>query len=548
MPWSRCQRSRRRNRRLDDTPQLSQSGGPRERVVSCSLFRVTKRFPGVVAAEDVSLEVHAGEVHVLLGENGAGKSTIVGMLAGLQEPDEGHIEVGGQKVRLRSPVESLSAGIKTVFQHVMLVPTLTVFENLILGDAWWRRPPRVDIESRVAELQREFGLRVPLDAITGDLSLGEQQQIEIARALLRDSRILILDEATSMLSPQGADELGERMRLLARRGLAVIFITHKLNEAYRFGDRISVLKQGRFSGQIAPETLKTMNETDAVSEMLQMMFGARDASSAPSARPEKFKGPVCLAANRLATEGSTETMALHDVSLEVRSGEILGIAGIDGNGQKQLAEALAGQRPVAAGQITIGNVDVTAATVHRRRSLGLRYLTDDRLAEGSVGTFPISENTVLKQIGESPFWVRGFERPARIIAHARDLVQRFAVRAPGVATPIGHLSGGNIQKVLFGRELSGTAKAVIFNKPTYGLDMQNILASRERIRGIAADGIAVLLISTDLDELIELAGRIAVMDSGRICGVLDNDGGDPAALRWSVGRLMVGGDRQEPAA
>lgn len=504
------------------------------------LVNVTKRFPGVVAVDDVSLGIRSGEVHVLLGENGAGKSTIVGMLAGLQLPDKGHISVNGAPALLMSPVESLAAGINTVFQHVMLVPTLAVFENLVLGDAWWHRPPRALIEERIAELQRDFGLRVPLDAITGDLSLGEQQQIEIARALLRESHVLILDEATSMLTPQGADELGERMRRLAERGLAVVFITHKLSEAYRFGDRISVLKQGQFAGEIAPDAIAAMSEKEAVDEMVRLMFGASDTGVSAIALPSRLRGALSLNVSGLSTMGGVEEMALSGVSLDVFAGEILGVAGIDGNGQKQMAEAIAGQRPVTAGTVELEGRNVTADSVGKRRKLGLRYLTDDRLMEGSVGLFAVSENTVLKEIGAPPFWSYGFERPARIAAHARDLIQRFSVQTPSEATPIGHLSGGNIQKVLLGRELFGAAKVVVFNKPTYGLDMQNTAASRQRIRDIAEGGMAVLLISTDLDELLELADRIAVMDRGRICGVVDNDTVHPAEMRTAIGRLMVG--------
>ena len=521
---------------------------PEKGAEAAGLVAVTKRFPGVVAVDDVSLGFRAGEVHVLLGENGAGKSTIVGMLAGLQQPDEGQITVNGRPASLTSPVESLASGINTVFQHVMLVPTLTVFENLVLGDDWWRRPPRALIEDRIAGLQRDFGLRVPLDAVTGDLSLGEQQQIEIARALLRDSHVLILDEATSMLTPQGADELGERMRRLAERGIAVVFITHKLREAYRFGDRISVLKQGRFAGEIAPEALRAMSEEQAIEEMVRLMFGAGDDAAQPECGPARETGPVRLKASGVATAGSIEEMALSGISLEVYCGEILGVAGIDGNGQKQLAEALAGQRPVIAGTIELEGVDVTRASVGKRRQFGLRYLTDDRLMEGSVGSFPVSDNTVLKQIGAPPFWTCGVVRPARIADHARDLIKRFSVRTPGEATPIGTLSGGNIQKVLLGRELSDAARVVVFNKPTYGLDMQNIAASRRRIRQIAEDGIAVLLISTDLDELIELSDRIVVMDRGRICGGLANDPSCPSEMRKAIGRLMVGEAQVEEAA
>lgn len=531
--------------------QASASPLPAQGTSAVGLTNVTKRFPGVVAVDDVSLDIRAGEVHVLLGENGAGKSTIVGMLAGLQLPDEGHLTVHNHMARLASPVQSLAAGISTVFQHGMLVPTLSVFENLVLGDAWWHRPPRALIEARMEELQREFDLRIPLDAVTGDLSLGEQQQIEIARALLRDSHVLILDEATSMLTPQGADELGERMGKLAARGLAVVFITHKLSEAYRFGDRISVLKQGRLAGQIAPDVLGAQDEESAIQEMVRMMFGADDGaaeglgklaegSHATRSATIHTDAPVRLACSRLVTEGGREVMPLVDVSLDLHEGQILGIAGIDGNGQKQLAEALAGQRPLLAGSILLEGVDITRATVKERRSLGLRYLTDDRLEEGSVAAFPVSHNTVLKDIGASPFWLFGIEQPGKIAQHARDLVARFAVRTPHEKTPIGHLSGGNIQKLLLGRELSGPARVVIFNKPTYGLDMQNIASSRQRIRALAHQGMAVLLISTDLDELIDLADRIAVMDRGRIMGVVANEKTRPGTMRSVIGRLMVG--------
>ncbi len=525
---------------MHDLAETTRAPSPVKGAEAVGLVNVTKRFPGVVAVDDVSFEIRSGEVHVLLGENGAGKSTIVGMLAGLQLPDEGHLTVNGAPARLTSPTESLAAGINTVFQHVMLVPTLTVFENLVLGDAWWRRPPRASVEQRIVELQRDFGLRVPLDAITGDLSLGEQQQIEIARALLRDSHVLILDEATSMLTPQGADELGERMRRLAERGLAVVFITHKLSEAYRFGDRITVLKQGRLAGEIAPDTLSKISEKEAVDDMVRLMFGSSESPLPAVARSGRPRGASVLRVSGLSSRGGVEEMGVSDISLEVFAGEILGVAGIDGNGQKQMAEAIAGQRPLTAGQVTLEGRDVTHDSVGKRRASGLRYLTDDRLMEGSVGIFPVAENTVLKEIGAPPFWTYGFERQSRIAAHARDLIRRFSVRTPNETTPIGLLSGGNIQKVLLGRELSGAAKAVVFNKPTYGLDMQNIAASRERIREIAEGGMAVLLISTDLDELLELADRIAVMDRGRICGILENDRSRPAEMRTAIGRLMVG--------
>ncbi|MGV0877585.1 ABC transporter ATP-binding protein [Martelella sp. FLE1502] len=507
---------------------------------------VTKRFPGVIAVNNVSLTFHPGEVHVLLGENGAGKSTLVGILSGLQLPDEGYLSLNGEKARLASPSASLDAGISTVFQHSMLVPTLTVLENLTLGAPWYQRPPRARIAARMEELKRQFALSLPLDAITGELSLGQQQQIEIARALLRDSKVLILDEATSMLTPQGAQELGERMQQLVKSGLAVIFITHKLAEAYRYGNRISVLKQGALAGEMGPEQLKSMSEDEAVDEIVRLMFGREAGATSTEHRKSTARDTIALRVEKLSTEGDADVMALQDISLSLRAGEIVGVAGIDGNGQKQLAEAMAGQRPLKSGRVELDGEDITRASIAQRRRKGLRYLTDDRLSEGSVAAFPISENTVLKDIGQPPFWVNGVERPHRIAEHARDLIARFSVSTPSEVTPIGRLSGGNIQKVLLGRELSGEARVVVFNKPTYGLDLQNIDTSRQRIADIAERGLGVLLISTDLDELMALSDRIAVMEGGRIRGIVENDGSGEA-LRLRIGRMMAGEEEVKQA-
>ncbi|RMH45636.1 MAG: ABC transporter ATP-binding protein [Alphaproteobacteria bacterium] len=497
-----------------------------------ALKGITKRFPGVLANDRIDLALRPGEVHVLLGENGAGKSTIVAMLSGLIQPDSGRIEIEGRPVTIRSPRHALSLGIGTVFQHSMLVPSLTVAENLLLGAPWWRRPARREMAARLGEIAAGLGMAVRPEMRAGDLSLGEQQQAEILRALVRGGRVLILDESTSMLTPDGIAELGALMRRMAGQGLAILFITHKLGEAVSFGDRISVLKLGRKVGEIPPERIRG---EETVGEVLEMMFGARTAGAADTAPPAPPRPGRRLVVEGLSLPARDGAPALEGISFDVAPGEILGIAGIDGNGQRELAEALAGQRR-AGGRVLVDGRDLSAQGVGGRRRAGLRYLTDDRLGEGTVGAFPVSLNLVLKEVGAPPFWRAGLERRAVIDAHARDRVRAFDVRTPGVATPVGRLSGGNIQKVILARELVPGARVVVFSKPTYGLDLANARATHQRIRDLAAQGIAVVLISTDLEELLALSHRIAVMSGGRIAGIVAND----AEARARIGRLMVG--------
>jgi len=504
-----------------------------------TLSGVTKRFPGVVANDDIDMAIRPGEVHVLLGENGAGKSTLIGLLSGLIAPDEGAIAIDGRATQITSPRHALSLGIGTVFQHTMLVPTLTVAENLLLGEPWWRRPRKESLQRRIGDLSASLGIEIDLDALAADLSLGEQQHVEILRALSRNSRVLILDESTSMLTPEGIEELGDLMRQLVKRGLAVVFITHKLKEAAAFGDRISVLKLGRKVGEISPDRFRSLDHDQLIAEFVEMMFGKRSGDPEDVARsphPELRDRQPLLSASGLTLAPARGNPGLHDIAFDVRPGEILGIAGIDGNGQTQLARVLAGQQRADSGDIRFDGQSVSDWPVRARRDAGLRYLTDDRLGEGTVGSFPVSINLLLKQIGDPPFWRNGIEQTAAIDAHARDLIRQYDVRTPSEHTPIGRLSGGNIQKALLARELAEGAKAVIFNKPTYGLDLANTLATRSRIGDVAQSGKAVLLISTDLDELLALSDRIAVLAAGRIVGTVDNEPG----ARNAVGRLMGG--------
>lgn len=517
--------------------------------------QVTKRFPGVIANHDIDLAIRAGEVHVLLGENGAGKSTLVSLLSGLQQPSSGRILVDGAPVRIRSPRHALELGIGSVFQHVMLVPSLSVSENLLLGGKWWQRPNKAEIEARAAELGQVLGFSIDLHAKVVDLSLGEQQQVEILRALLREIRVLILDESTSMLTQAGIADLGALMRRLAAQGLAIIFITHKLDEAISFGDRISVLRRGRKLGEIAPERMPSRSEPDSqsteaisaepdqkkalITEIVELMFGETEGGgSANPRRQVQFPedAPPLLDVSDLTIAASPTMAELGPISLSIRPGEIIGIAGMDGNGQKQLAEALAGQLQAGSGSVVLAGESLDGLTIGARHKKGLRYLTDDRMGEGTIGSFPVSINFFLKQIGAPPFWRHGLEQTGAIEKRAAELVDAYDIRTPNIRTPISQLSGGNIQKVLIARELAENARAVIFNKPTYGLDLANMLATRQRIRDVAAKGMAVLLISTDLEELLDLCDRIAVMSSGRLIEMIENSGD----ARARIGRLMIG--------
>jgi simple sugar transport system ATP-binding protein len=505
------------------------------------LSSITKRFPGVVANRDVSLAFRRGEIHALLGENGAGKSTLIGMLSGMLQPDAGTIKVGGATVTIDSPRRALDLGIGTVYQHVTLVPTLTVLENLMLGGAWAKPLDRVATRRRLGEIAATLGIAVEADTGVGRLSLGEQQQIEIIKALWSGEQVLILDEPTSMLTPRGVEELGRVMTRLRNSGVAIIFITHKLREAIALGDRIAVLQRGRLVGEIPPDRLRSLSPDVATELIVGLMFesgGERASGSEDLRRPvplDPALAPI-LELERVGAAGEPGEPSIDSVGFSLRPGEIFGIAGIDGNGQKQLAELIAGQRRLERGEIRLAGRPIGRLGVRARQALGLRYLTDDRLGEGTVPILSVALNMVVKRIGEAPFWRNGMIDTGAIDTYAKDLIRHHDIRTPSEHTPIGRLSGGNIQKVLLGRELYGRPQVMMFNKPTYGLDLQNIDAARRAMRTQADAGTAILLLSTDLDELLVLCDRIGVMLNGRLQGVVDND---DAAAR-AVGQLMTG--------
>jgi simple sugar transport system ATP-binding protein len=540
---------------INDATQAGQSAeAPRGAPIAVAALRqVTKRFPGIVALDRVSLEFHAGEIHVLLGENGAGKSTLVSLLAGMQRPDEGEILIGGLPVVIDSPRRSMDLGIGAVFQRVLLVPSLTVIENLMLGGSWLRSLARGAALRRFDELSALLGTRIDPDAPVSGLSLGEQQQVEVMRALWRDEKLLLLDEPTSMLTPQGVADLGRMMRRLKEKGVALILVTHKLLEAYEFGDRISVLRLGKVAGDIEPQRLQTMSEAERTETVIRMMFGAADAGAVPDqghegelaillgrklrrANSVDRSKPATLSARALVTMPDFAETPLHAVSFELWAGEVLGIAGVDGNGQKHLAEVLAGQRSLRQGRLELAGSDITRGSVPERRQRGIRYVTDDRLGEGTVGTFSVATNLVLKEIGALPYWRHGISDWPLIHQSAREQILRNDIRTPSEHTPVGKLSGGNVQKVLLARELDAEANVAILNKPTYGLDLHNQRLALDRIVAAAARGVAVIVISTDLDELLEISDRIGVMFQGSLAGIVEND----AAAGGKVRRLMTG--------
>jgi ABC-type uncharacterized transport system ATPase subunit len=515
-----------------------------EQTPAVELLGIGKSFPGVVANDDISLTLRRGEVHCLLGENGAGKSTLMAILAGMQQPDAGRIRVGGEDVRIGSPRAALALGIGTVYQHSTLIGALSVLENLLLGDS---RALRLDVAGarrRLAEFAAMLGVQIDPDVKARDLALGGQQQVEIIKALWRGSRVLILDEPTSMLTPQAVIELQGVLQRLTAHGLAVVFITHKLHEAVALGDRISVLRAGRLTGTIDREQIRSNTPEQTEAQIIRLMFGdSLDSNDAIAELRLDVDGQrhtqaedaeVVLSLERAHVRGDGSQPGIEDVSLRLHLGEVVGVAGVDGNGQRALAEAISGQRRLTHGEIRYLGAPVGSLSIAAREKLGLRYVTDDRLGEGVVAGMSVSLNLVLKRIGQAPYWRHGRIRREEIDREARALVERFDVRTPGIHTRAGTLSGGNMQKVLLARELSFDAKVVVFHKPTYGLDLKTTRTVRRMI-GALRDGRAALVISTDLDELLEISDRIVVLSRGRIVGEVANG---PGAAE-QVGRLMI---------
>jgi len=498
---------------------------------------ITKRFPGVVANDRVDFDLQPGEIHGLLGENGAGKTTLMNILYGLYQPDEGTLALNGTPVQVTSPHDAIAQGIGMVHQHFMLVPPLTVTENIMLGQESLRPATRFlgplaaldrrHAAQRIRELSHQYRLDVEPEAYVKDLPVGVQQRVEIVKALYRRAEILILDEPTAVLTPQEADELFVIMRELAKQGKSIVFITHKLREMFAVTDRISVMRGGKMIGTVTPQ--------QATSEMLaEMMVGRKVILQVDKAPAQP--GELVLRVEHLQTQDDRHVTTVHDVSFQVRAGEILGIAGVQGNGQRELVEALTGLRHIVGGNVTLLGHDITHARPRRITELGTGHVPEDRHKHGLVLSFPVRDNLVLCTYYQSPF-ARGVEIDDYAIRErAQKLVTEFDIRTPSITTPAGSLSGGNQQKVIVARELDRPVKLLIANQPTRGLDVGSIEFIHRRIVQARDQGAAVLLVSAELDEIMALADRIAVMYKGHILETLDAN----QATREQLGLLMAG--------
>lgn len=490
---------------------------------------LTKRFPGVLANDHINLTLRKGEVLGLLGENGAGKSTLMNMIYGLYTPDEGEILVNGTPITITGPRDAIAKGIGMVHQHFQLVDVLTVTENVMLGNESVTGPfLRRDIaKGRIRQISKEYGLDVDPDALIADIPVGAQQRVEIIKALYRDADILILDEPTAVLTPQETQGLFKIMRTLLDRGVSIIFISHKLKEVLEICDDVVVLRRGKVAGQADPK--------QSTEQSLASLMVGRDVILEVEKQPAN-PGEVVMQITDLHVEDDRGLPAVEGVSLELLKGEILGLAGVQGNGQTELVEAVTGLRSVKSGYVYISGKDVTYATPREIITMGTGHVPEDRQKVGMVKPFPVMYNLVLQTYFEEPY-SRGIviNDPA-IIENAQQLVEQYDVRPPNIYNTVSSLSGGNQQKVIVAREFSRNVKLLIASQPTRGLDVGSIEFIHKQIIRMRDEGTAVLLVSSELDEILSLSDRVAVMFDGKIIDVLSIEEAD----RDTVGLRMAG--------
>lgn len=498
---------------------------------------ITKRFPGVLANDNINLSLEKGEILALLGENGAGKTTLMNILYGLYSPDEGEILIRGKKVDIHDPNSAIEHGIGMVHQHFMLVPVFTVTENVMLGVESVKYGVFLDrkkASERIREISQRFGLKVDPDAIVEDLSVGVQQRVEIIKVLYREADILIFDEPTAVLTPQEVEELFKVFQSLIDQGKSLIFITHKLNEVLEVADRIMVLRNGKAVGATTPS-----ESTEA--SLASMMVGREVLLQVE--KPPAMVGETVLEVEDLVVKDDRKLTTVKGISFQIQAGEILGVAGVQGNGQTELVEALTGLRPIENGQVRILGKDTTNGSPRSIREVGTAHVPEDRQRDGLVLTFPVADNLVLNTYYEPPFTQGITLKEKEIEKAALVRVNEFDVRTPNISVPASNLSGGNQQKVIVAREFSRPIKLLIASQPTRGLDVGSIEYIHAQIVKKRNDGCAVLLVSPELDEIMSLSDRIAVMFEGRFLAVL------PAgeATRDGLGLLMAGVEQRIPA-
>ncbi len=490
---------------------------------------ITKQFPGVLANDRVDFSLRPGEIHALLGENGAGKSTLMNILSGLYRPDAGEIFVRGQKVKFNSPRDAIQSGIGMIHQHFMLVPSQSVAENVMLGldEPRFLLDPK-EIEARVAELSEKYRFPVDPAAKIWQLSVGEQQRVEVLKMLYRGAQVLIMDEPTAVLTPQEVDELFATLRNMTKDGHSIVFISHKLDEVTEIADRVTVLRRGRVEAAGVDAASLTKREMARLMVGREVLFRVEKGESRP--------GEVVLAVEALEALDDKGLPALRKVSFDIREGEILGLAGVAGNGQRELAQTICGMRPATGGRVLVRGADMTNASPARLISQGVAYVPEDRHGVASVPNLSVAENLILRNYREPPIGKGWAIDRAKMRRRAERLVKEFDVQTPSIDTQSRLLSGGNLQKLILAREFSGHPRVIVAVHPTRGLDIGATEAVHQILLDQRAAGAGILLISEDLDEIMSLSDRIAVIYEGRIMDIVDADQAEIGTL----GLLMAG--------
>jgi len=495
--------------------------------MSLELKGITKKFVDLVANDSINLKVNDGEILAILGENGAGKSTLMNIVYGLLSADSGEILIDGQKVEINSPADALAVGIGMVHQHFMLVPVFTVAENIVLGHEQSQRGviTLTEAKTKIKKICDEFKFEIDPDALIENLPVGVQQRVEIIRALMYDAKVLILDEPTAVLTPQETDELLNMMRVLKSKGTSIIFITHKLREVKAVADQITVIRRGKVVGTVDPSTSQ---------EQLASLMVGRDVDLKVD-KSNSTPGATALKIDGLNIYDQSGRAIVSNLSIEIKSGEILAIAGVQGNGQSEIARAIMNLEAHVTGSIKIEGSEILGSTVHESIKSGIAFIPESRELDGLIGSFSIAENLILNVHDTEPFAKFGQLSKIAIANNANERVKEFDIRTQSISDTASSLSGGNKQKVVLARELSRNVKVVVASQPTRGLDVGSIEFVHERILAERESGRAILLISTELDEVIALADRIAVIYRGEILGIVE-----PSVTREKLGLMMAG--------